>query len=348
MKAQQKPADGMFFRSYAVDKKGIDVKRRMVPVVASTEAIDGHGEIVKQDWDLKRYIANPIVLWNHNSFGQSDKLPIGRSENVRVENQGTAQAALKADIVFASAEANPQAEKIFKLFQEGVLNAVSVGFRPHTVRFEVIEDDEIPVLSDNELLEISAVPAGSNPEALAERRAKEAAWIDMARVIPEPDTEKDSSSPLQRGANPEEDMEIKEAEAALAKAIAERDVANKQLAEVTTERDVVKAQNERLVEERDAAVAKAKKIDAELIAKEVDDLVGKKINPAERDNFVELRTSNPELFAKMIEQRSPMTILDAKGSDPLGADPTPPGAHLNKSDNGEAAAAIVNSAIYGG
>src|SRR5688572_13844767 len=89
--------------------RAIDATSRSVDAIFSTEAIDSHGEIVDQaTWQLARYKANPVVLWNHGimesspwSFGGAvrpeDMLPIGRAENVRIE-----AGALQARVVFAS------------------------------------------------------------------------------------------------------------------------------------------------------------------------------------------------------------------------------------------------------
>jgi hypothetical protein len=180
---------GIFHRDMLVDTKAVDVENRRVPVIASSEAVDGHGEIVKQDWDLGRFLRNPVVLWNHNKLFQADTLPIGRAENVRVANEGTQQATLLADLVMASEEANPQAQRVLLLFAEGIQRAVSVGFRPRKIRREEIDGEDVVTLSDNLLLEISATPIGSNPDALAEQRALEAEYIarhlsDARAVVP--------------------------------------------------------------------------------------------------------------------------------------------------------------------
>lgn len=136
---------------------------RSIDVIASTEAVDSYGEIVEQSWDLARYKANPVVLFAHNSR----ELPIGSARDVKVED-----GALVATLDFVSAEANPKAEQVWQLIQQGALRAVSVGFRPRTVRSEKRDGKEVYVLADNELHEISVVPIPANPEALARARAR--------------------------------------------------------------------------------------------------------------------------------------------------------------------------------
>lgn len=148
---------------------------RSIDVVASTDAIDSYGETVEQSWDLARYAANPVVLYAHNSR----ELPIGTARDVKVEG-----GVLVASIDFVSAEANPKAEQVWRLVQEGALRAVSVGFRPRTVRGEIRDGRSVTVLADNELHEISVVPIPANPEALARARARALSAVPTTRGIP--------------------------------------------------------------------------------------------------------------------------------------------------------------------
>lgn len=133
---------------------------READFVCSTDAVDGHGEIVRQNWRLERYLKNPVVLWGHNA---SD-LPIGTARNVRVEG-----GKLKATIRIASAASNPKADQVWAGIQEGTIKAVSVGFRPGSVKREKHDGEERYVLDDNELFELSIVSIGSNPDALQGR-----------------------------------------------------------------------------------------------------------------------------------------------------------------------------------
>jgi len=128
--------------------------------VMSTEAEDRHGEIVEQRWRLERFRKNAVVLFGHDSRD----LPIGRAENVRVEG-----GALRGTIVFATAEANPEAEKVWQLVQQDMLSSVSVGFVPHDVRRERRDGRDVTILSDCELIELSVVPIPANSEAVMQR-----------------------------------------------------------------------------------------------------------------------------------------------------------------------------------
>jgi HK97 family phage prohead protease len=161
----------------------VDEPRRRATFIASTDTVDSYGESVAQNWRLERYLANPVVLYAHDSRA----LPIGKSVSCGVRN-----GRLECEIEFASAKANPRAEEVWQLYCERILRAVSVGFAPHSVRREMRNDVEIDVLDDNELFEISVVPIPANPDALSMMRAKSSGVVrplaSTARIPHLPDT----------------------------------------------------------------------------------------------------------------------------------------------------------------
>jgi HK97 family phage prohead protease len=323
--------------SLAVSVKKLDLDARTVDVVMSTPTIDRHGERVELDWDLRAYAANPVVLWAHDSR----ELPLGRCENVRIDGN-----ALVGTIRFCSAAANPKAEQCLQLFREGVLNAVSVGFIPHSYRFEKDDDEEILVLSQNELVELSVTPTPANPDALARRRAKA-----MAKRTKDEVSEGGASPPALsvdiHAKNPpelrapfqsliesaksatESSMDLKEATEKLEKsekalidakanekALTDRaEKVEKALAErdsqieaLKTEKAAYETQKKTLVDERDAEKKKVSDLEAKLFENEVDALVGKKIKPTEKATFLKLLKQDRTLFDEMIAERSEMKL----------------------------------------
>lgn len=148
---------------------------RVVRVVASTEALDSHGTIVKSNWSLDRFNANPVVLWAH----RRDEVPIGTAV---AEVKGK---RLVADITFPPEGEFARADEVYKAWKAKLLRGISVGFYPHTVTFEKKNDVEVMVMDDNELLEISFVPVQSNPETLADQREAALAEFRAAAVIAE-------------------------------------------------------------------------------------------------------------------------------------------------------------------
>jgi hypothetical protein len=92
------------------------------------------------------------------------------------------EGKLVARVRFATADANPQAEQIWKLVQQKVIRAVSVGFRANKGKY--IEETETYVLSGCELYEISFCAIGANPDAVT--LSARTASLDAIRSLVEP------------------------------------------------------------------------------------------------------------------------------------------------------------------
>ncbi len=132
---------------------------RSVDVVASTEAVDSYGTVLK-GWDLERYQRAPVVLWNHDRIG----LPIGSAENVRLEG-----GELRMSIRFVDAAANPIAEQVYQGVKQGAIRGVSVGFAPRSdIKVTMDEGAEVDTLDGLELLEVSLCAVPANPEAVVD------------------------------------------------------------------------------------------------------------------------------------------------------------------------------------
>ncbi|WP_437606263.1 HK97 family phage prohead protease [Sorangium sp. So ce834] len=153
MKKRTRPAAAPLVRSAQV--RSIDEERRRISAVASTEAVDSYSTILRANWELARFNANPVLLFAHNDC----MLPVGTCENVRVEGK-----ALLFDAVFDDATEFDQ--QVWEKYRRGVLRGFSVRFNPLERR--VIEDGGRQVIeyTRSELMEISCVPVPANPEAL--------------------------------------------------------------------------------------------------------------------------------------------------------------------------------------
>jgi HK97 family phage prohead protease len=301
MNAQRDAGPEYFRTPLGVAAKGVDVEKRTVRVVASTADVDSYGEIVEQDWDLERYKRTPVVLYNHNSAGgwmsgcsAMESLPIGKATDVAIVD-GQLEATLK----FSTAAANPMAELVFQQFVEGSMTAVSVGFMPDEVRQEKRNGVDVVVLSKNELFEISATPMGANPYAVAKGASPNAALIQKRLGAKAPEAPKASEKTMTELEQAKADL------AAKAALLAERDAELANLKKLATEATTEHEETKKALEVEKTERKKAEKA---AIALEVDALVGKKIFPAEKDEFVELRADNPALFAKMIAKRPDLTL----------------------------------------
>lgn len=119
-------------------------------VLASTSAYDRQGDSIDQSgWMIANYLKNPVMLWAH----EYSELPVAKATGVDVTSRG-----LELSFEFAPAEANPKAAQVKMLYDQGFLNAVSVGFIAH--------EQNGSVITRSELLEVSFVPVPCNQEAL--------------------------------------------------------------------------------------------------------------------------------------------------------------------------------------
>ena len=134
----------------------------------STPAKDSYGDIVKGPWNLDRFQKNPIALWMHDT-----KTPIGTWENLRMSGEN-----LVGSLRLASRDTSAFIDQIWSLLEQGILKAVSVGFRAGEVEPIDAKDPWAgAILSQNELVECSLVSIPANHEAL--RRHIGAASLDL-------------------------------------------------------------------------------------------------------------------------------------------------------------------------
>lgn len=130
--------------------------------VLSDATVDRYGDIVEPaGWDLKWFKKNPIAL-----FGHASSFPIGTWDSVRVEG-----GRLLGKLRFAAEGTSERIDELRRLVEQGILRAVSVGFRP--LDAEPL-DRERPFgpqrYKRSELMECSLVSVPANPAALAVAR----------------------------------------------------------------------------------------------------------------------------------------------------------------------------------
>ncbi len=132
-------------------KASVERDGKKMVAIASTAVEDRHGEKVLVDgWETKNFMANPILLWAHDHTIPA----IGTAKNLRTEGKGdTAKLMFEPDFH----EITPEAKAIKQMFDQGIINSFSVGFKP-------LEADG-NTFTKQELLEISAVNVPANPEA---------------------------------------------------------------------------------------------------------------------------------------------------------------------------------------
>jgi len=169
-----------------------DPGTRTLEVVFTTSTPDREGDVVEPlGLDFSAYLKNPVVLWAHDQ----SRPPVGRVRSVAVS-----ETEVSAVVEFA---AGALAEELFSLYAEGFLNAWSIGFLPG----ESVPSDTggVRILAA-EVVEISAVPVPSNPEALT-KGMKRVRHLDLRRALlagaPEQDTEEDEDAEEESATRPE-------------------------------------------------------------------------------------------------------------------------------------------------
>ena len=147
---------------------------RVRSVIWSDRSVDEDNDTIEPSgWHLERFLkSNGPILWAHNN----KILPIGKQANTRTEGQGPT-GKLLGDIDFS--KENEWAELVLRLIDEGVLNQVSVGFRP--IKWLWNEERGGLDFLEQRLLEGSVVPVGSNPNAMI--AAAQAKSLDMAPMV---------------------------------------------------------------------------------------------------------------------------------------------------------------------
>lgn len=140
-------------------------------VIFSTASEDRHGDIVMQNFDLKSFKKNPVLLDSHN-YNSIEHI-IGKVKRIKQE------PSLNGTIEFATM--NPKGALAQAMADAGYINATSIGFIPK-------EFDEKGNITKSELLEISVVSVPANAQALFEKTVQEVEEI-KASVTPETSTE---------------------------------------------------------------------------------------------------------------------------------------------------------------
>jgi len=159
---------------------------RVLRFVGSDETPDRDSDIIEvSGWKLDEYLKNPVFLWAH----QHDQPPVGKAVNVTID---AVSKKLLFDIKFPTADEYPFADTIYKLYKGGYLNATSVGFQG--VKYKTRDDDAVidkpewqrgRRYMEQKLLELSAVPVPSNPNALQTIRSKGFEDEDIDKIFEE-------------------------------------------------------------------------------------------------------------------------------------------------------------------
>lgn len=138
-------------------------------VIATTASLDRDGEVLTiEGWEFDNYMQNPVILWSHDLYS----LPLGAVTDLRVED-----GKVIVQGVFADTE---EGQKVRKLYEDGILRTVSVGYIPKQRQGNAI--------TVKELYEVSFVSVPANPDAMDARKRKaiksvEELVVDSSKAI---------------------------------------------------------------------------------------------------------------------------------------------------------------------
>ena len=140
-----------------------------ITAVASTPDPDRMDDVVAPSWKLDDFRRSPVIMHNHNYEGAV----VGKA--VEIDLVGD---TLMMRVKFDEHESNPLGQRLANQYREGFMSAFSVGFAPGKVtpRSQLPKDHPAyseksagSYMTENSLLEVSAVSIPANPHALAVR-----------------------------------------------------------------------------------------------------------------------------------------------------------------------------------
>ena len=129
--------------------------------------IDRDDELVNTDnLDLTSYIANPVIVWNHD-WG----VPVGKVTSITKDMYG----------IYVKGEIHKLEglESKYEAVKKGLVKSFSIGFVPKDIR---LVNDEIVEISTAELVEVSIAPVQSNPAALFTVTGKKSLGISVKDI----------------------------------------------------------------------------------------------------------------------------------------------------------------------
>jgi phage head maturation protease len=158
----------------SVEIKAVDQAAGIYDIVISTETPDRDGDIIEvAGWQEENYLKNPVVLFGHDYRS----VPVGKTLELRKQ-----QGKYIARFQFREAGGpNDPVLPIRAAWDQGMLNAASVGFKPlewEPITDNIDPDDHWALMfaprryKKQELLEWSIVSIPANQEALRLSYAK--------------------------------------------------------------------------------------------------------------------------------------------------------------------------------
>ena len=164
--------------------------------VFSSSRRDREGDIVMQDFNLKEFKKNPVLLFNHSTMH-----PIGKVVKTELGDKRSSYKAVLSQTSFA--------QEVGKLMDEGIVRHSSHRFKPGNAEQSEKEGEGF-TFSENTLVEISVMPIPANLDAVVEARSGEFPAVckalglvdENATIVAEKATTEDNTSSEGQEAKP--------------------------------------------------------------------------------------------------------------------------------------------------
>lgn len=141
--------------------KSFDDNQKIITHSITSLVVDRDGEvIIPKGCKYDNFFNNPVVLFAH----KYDEPTIGKCLGLEISDDEIVATTQFADTNLGN--------ELYKLYKEGFMNAWSVGFIPLETGDKIFENQKGTTYTKWELLEYSAVPVPSNPQALTLARSK--------------------------------------------------------------------------------------------------------------------------------------------------------------------------------
>lgn len=156
-----------------VDTKTLD-EGGTFKVIATDETKDRDGDVITLDgWEIENYLKNPVILANHT---YSIENIIGKATKIYAQNN-----QIIVEGIFS--KRNPLGVLAQRLYEEGMLKTVSVGF--------IGKERQGEKITKKELLELSFVAVPSNPSAVSLDAKLYEEAIEKGLMIKAPEDDED-------------------------------------------------------------------------------------------------------------------------------------------------------------
>jgi len=256
--------------------------------------------------DLDRFRANPVLLDSHRAYGTEGV--IGRWENIQIEG-----SLLTAEAVFN--ESDPIAKTIADKVAGGFLKGASLGLNPYSMdNFQSVPDGTYQLVK-SEVLEASIVSIPNNANAIklyaatgeGMQQLKDADVPSILLMANEITNYKSKSmnkikltamAAMAIALNADQEHEVEAINAGILKLKADLDAANQKIDGL-----------EQLEADKKA------KLGAELVDGAIKD---GKIEATEREAYIQLHASNPDLAKSVIEKLQGKQNLSGQINNPAG------------------------------